>query len=71
MAQVRVGVIGRNQSKGDESKMRGRKLRSSVYWQGAVKQKDVKTVPTCIILIGIMVHECFLGAFRKIVKSDC
>jgi hypothetical protein len=42
MELVRVSVIERNQPNGVKPKMRRRKLKSSVYWQGALKKKGVK-----------------------------
>ena len=44
MEQVGVSVIVCSQTKGIKPKFRGRKLRSVVYWQGALKQEDMKQV---------------------------
>jgi hypothetical protein len=38
----RISVIDRLQPKGIKPKMRERKLRSGVNWQGALKQEGVK-----------------------------
>jgi hypothetical protein len=40
--KARVSVIERREPKGVKLKMRGRKLRSGVYWQGALNQEGVK-----------------------------
>ena len=44
MELVGIGIIEHSQPKGIKLKMRGHELRTGVYWQGALKQKDVKTV---------------------------
>jgi len=41
MEYVAVSVTERNRQRGVKPKMRGRKLRSVLYWQGQIKQKDV------------------------------
>ena len=42
MELVGFSVIERSQPKGVKPEMREHKLRSVVYWQGALKQKSVK-----------------------------
>jgi hypothetical protein len=44
MEYVGVGITGSSKPKGVKLKMRGCKVRSGVYWQGALKQKDIKQV---------------------------
>jgi hypothetical protein len=44
MEYVGVSLIERSQQKGVNSKLREGKLRTGVYWQGALKQKYVKQV---------------------------
>jgi len=39
---VGIGTKVRSQPRGVKPKMTLRKLRNGVYWQGALKQKDVK-----------------------------
>jgi len=44
---TRVSITEHSQPKGDEPKMRERKLRSGVNLQGALKQKSFKTRAAC------------------------
>jgi hypothetical protein len=42
MELVVIGIIKHSQPKGTKLKMRGYELRSGMYWQGALEQRDVK-----------------------------
>jgi hypothetical protein len=53
MEYVVVNIIEHSQLKGIKSNVRERKLRSDVYWQGVLKQRDLvkvgcKVKATCI-----------------------
>jgi len=42
MELVVTGIIEHSQPKGIKLKMKGHELRSGIYWQGALEQRDVK-----------------------------
>jgi hypothetical protein len=44
MKWVGIGVIEHSHPQGVKLKMRGRELKTGVYWYGVLKQKDVKQV---------------------------
>jgi hypothetical protein len=58
MEQEGVSVTGRSQPKGLKPKTRGRKLRSGVEWQRALKQKKRKTRAKSVYLIMTYTAQC-------------
>jgi hypothetical protein len=66
MEYVGISLIDRIQPKGIKPNMGGRKLRSGVYWQAALKQEGVKqaglkTRTACIfnfVLLCMITEEC-------------